>query len=63
MVTISERIYYVDSSWRVLPSTISPSTTNIIEDIIIVKDPFQNMINDAFGFDRNNANEIPLRQI
>ncbi|XP_058770484.1 uncharacterized protein LOC131644106 isoform X1 [Vicia villosa] len=43
----------------VLPSTISPSTTNIVEDTIIVEDHIQNMINDAFGVDRNNANEIP----
>ncbi|CAI8610060.1 unnamed protein product [Vicia faba] len=44
----------------VRPSTISPSTIlNMVEDTIIVEDPIQNMINDAFGVDRNHANEIP----
>ncbi|CAI8602539.1 unnamed protein product [Vicia faba] len=43
----------------VRPSTISPSTIpNMVEDTIIVEDPIQNMINDAFGVDRNHANEI-----
>ncbi|CAI8587826.1 unnamed protein product [Vicia faba] len=44
----------------VRPSTISPSTIpNMVEDIIIVEDPIQNLINDAFGVDRNHANGIP----
>ncbi|CAK8538323.1 unnamed protein product [Lathyrus sativus] len=43
-----------------LPNTIFPSTTpNMVEDNIIVKYHIQNMINDAFGVDRNHANEIP----
>ncbi|CAI8609128.1 unnamed protein product [Vicia faba] len=43
----------------VRPSTISHSTVpNMVEDTIIVEDPIQNMINDAFGVDRNHANEI-----
>ncbi|CAI8598001.1 unnamed protein product [Vicia faba] len=41
-------------------STISPSTIpNMVEDTIIVEDPIQNMINDAFRVDKNHANEIP----
>lgn len=44
----------------VLPSNISHSTTlNMVEDVIIIEDPIHNMINDAFGVDRNHANEIP----
>lgn len=43
------------------PSTISHSTTpNMVEDIIIVDDPIQNMINDAFGVNMNHANKIPF---
>ncbi|CAI8589347.1 unnamed protein product [Vicia faba] len=41
-------------------STISPSTTpSMVEDTNIVKEPIQNMINDAFGVYGNHANEIP----
>lgn len=32
----------------------------MIEDTIIVEDRSQNMINDAFGVDRDHANKIPI---
>ncbi|CAI8587824.1 unnamed protein product [Vicia faba] len=52
------RIHHGESFVR--PSTISSSTIpNMVEDTIIVEDPIQNMINDAFGVDRNHANGIP----
>ncbi|KAK2395394.1 hypothetical protein QL285_057135 [Trifolium repens] len=33
---------------------------NLVHDNTNVEDPIQNMINDAFGVDRNHSNEVPI---
>ena len=41
------------------PSTISYSITpNMVGNTIIVEDPIQKIVNEAFGVDRNHANKI-----
>ncbi|CAI8596225.1 unnamed protein product [Vicia faba] len=56
----------MDKSWITKPLSLIAYQQGIKEfidfafkDTIIVEDPIQNMINDAFGVDRNHANEIP----
>jgi hypothetical protein len=39
-------------------SPINP--LNVVHDTTNVEDPIQNMINDAFGVDRNHSNEVPI---
>ena len=42
-------------------SCVSTSTIpNIGQDTMVVEDPIQNMINDAFGVDRDQTNEEPI---
>ena len=39
--------------------TRNVSHTNVVQDNII-KNPIQNMINDAFRVDRQHTNEVPI---
>ena len=42
-------------------SSVSTSTIpNIGPNTMVVEDPIQNMINDAFGVDRDQTNEVPI---
>ena len=42
-------------------SSVSTSTIqNIGQDTVVVEDPIQNMINDAFGVDRDQTNKEPI---
>lgn len=42
-------------------SSLSSSTIpNIFQDTIVVEDPIQNMINDVFGVDRVQRNEVHI---
>ncbi|CAJ2645285.1 unnamed protein product [Trifolium pratense] len=48
--------------WLHHGETVGKTSTipNIGQDTIVVEDPIQNMINDAFGIDRDKTNEVPV---